>query len=73
MFLSANTRTSGFLTLIQKDHRFFNKDKNKDYQYSLARVIVLELDKGSKTLTKYINDIIDCDHDSTMEITLEPG
>ena len=39
----------------------------------MVRIIVLQFDKASKTLTKYINDIIDCDHDATLEVSLDPG
>jgi len=29
-------------------------------------MIVLKIDKNSRTLSKYINDVIDCDHDATI-------
>jgi len=53
------------LTLVQKDHRKFH---GSNYQYSPVRLIVLKIDKPTKQLTQYINDIFDCDHDATIKI-----
>lgn len=70
IFLGVHNRVEGYLNLIQKDHRRF---PDTDYQYSLVRVIVLQIDKASRQLSKYINDVIDCDHDASIYLELDPG
>lgn len=34
---------------------------------------MLQLDKSTKTLSKYINDVVDCDHDANVYLELDPG
>jgi len=62
-------RTQGYLSLIQQDHRHYNNN----YQYSLSRLILLKIDKATNTLTRYINDFVDCDRDGTVNVELDPG
>ena len=33
----------------------------------------MKIDKGTKTLSKYINDTMDCDRDASIYVELEPG
>jgi hypothetical protein len=33
----------------------------------------MQLDKGTKTLHRFISDTIDCDHDASIYIELDPG
>lgn len=58
------------MTLYQKDHRYF---PGLAYEYSLVRVIVLQIDKATKTLTRYVNDIMDCDRDASFYVQLDPA
>lgn len=67
VFLTTKVRTQGCLTLVQTDHRKFHKTS---YEYSPVRVIILKIDKVSKQMCQYINDIFDCDHDATMDVEL---
>lgn len=67
--MTTANRTEGYISLIQKDHRNFNKI----YEYSLVRLIVLKFDKGTSTLGAYVNDFIDCDRDGTVRVELDPG
>ena len=68
--MSVTNKTQGYVNLYQKDHRFFH---GSTYEYSLARVIVMKIDKSTKTLTKYINDTMDCDRDASIYVELDPG
>lgn len=68
--MSTTNRTEGYLTLYQKDYRFFYGEK---YEYSLVRVIILQIDKATRTLTKYVNDIMDCDRDASLYVQLDPA
>ena len=70
IFMGFSNRVEGYLNLIQQDHR---KYLNSTYEYSLVRLIVLQLEKNTKTLQKYIDDVIDCDHDATIYLELDPG
>ena len=36
-------------------------------------MIIMKIDKGSKTLSKYINDTMDCDRDASIYVELDPG
>jgi hypothetical protein len=45
--MRVSNRTEGYLCLIQRDHRFYEKG----YEYSLIRLIALKLDKMTSTLT----------------------
>lgn len=36
-------------------------------------MIILQIDKATKTLSKYITDIMDSDHDASVYVELEPG
>lgn len=66
MFVNTKVRTEGHLTLVQQDHRKYHGSNT--YVYSPVRLIVLKIDKPTKQLTQYINDIFDCDHDASMKI-----
>ena len=52
---------------MQEDHR---KYVNSTYEYSPVRMIILKLEKTTKQLTEYLNDIFDCDHDATVKLDL---
>ena len=67
--MRVHNRSEGYLSLIQQDHRHFNPN----YEYSLSRLIVLKIDKATGTLTKYLNDFVDCDRDGTVQVELDPG
>jgi hypothetical protein len=69
VFLRTTNRTEGYISITQKDHRYFTKN----YEYSLARLILLKIDKVTNTLSKYIADLIDCDRDGTIKVELDPG
>lgn len=42
VFINVAARTEGYLSVIQKDHRNYN---NKPYQYSMAKLILLQMQK----------------------------
>ena len=69
MHLKVDSPTTGYLGLIQQDHRHYKGD----YQYSLSRLIVMKVDRGSMKMEKYIGDFLDCDRDGDVEVTLEAG
>ena len=69
-YMGVHNQTEGYLTLIQKDHRHY---LNTDYEYSLVRVILLQINRNSRSLEKYIGDAFDCDRDATIHIALNPG
>ena len=39
----------------------------------MVRLIVLKIDKGTKTLSRYVNDVLDCDRDTSIYVELDPG
>ena len=67
--MRVHNRAEGYMSLIQQDHRHFGPD----YEYSLSRMIVLRIDKAHNTLSKYLNDFVDCDRDGTVKVELDPG
>ena len=69
-YLSVTNRTEGYLNLIQKDHRFY---PDSTYKYALVRMIIMQIDKSTKTLSKYISDTMDSDHDASIYVELDPG
>lgn len=37
------------------------------------RLIVLHINSTTRNIDRYLNDVMDCDKDTFMELTLEPG
>jgi hypothetical protein len=44
-----------------------------EYRYGLIRLIVLHINSTTRNIDRYVNDMMDCDKDTFMELTLEPG
>lgn len=69
VFLNCSQRTSGYLALTQQDHRRFPVE----YRYGLIRLIVLRINSTTRNIDKYIDDMMDCDKDTFLQLTLDAG
>ncbi|CAD8194518.1 unnamed protein product [Paramecium octaurelia] len=62
-------KSHAFISLTQSDKRFFQKG----HQYSLARLIIGELDKNTKEVLHYSGCAFDNERDIVVEKLFEPG
>ncbi|CAD8129503.1 unnamed protein product [Paramecium sonneborni] len=62
-------KSHAFVSLTQSDNRFFQKG----HHYSLARLIVGELDNKTKEILYYSGSAFDIERDVVVEKLLEPG
>ena len=69
MFLTVDIKNKGYLTVSQKDHRFFDAK----YKYGLLRLIVCEISKEDRFLVRYVTDYLDCTQNMSVELNLDPG